>query len=241
MSLHHTLFPVFNSYLLYTAMQFPIPPVSPAEPVAPVSPVSQGGNQLSGDQSETKKTEIPQAHNDQSFKSQIKSAAAGQAMKMNIVNGKIELTPVGGSNTSENASEKPSEDPEASESKAKSEDSGKNDCDKAKVLNNVTLKGGKKAGKFNNHGDVNGMDDCQDICCKDKKCHVAFMLGKTCYSVTCKNKDLCEHTKAPPTDYNPQLAYVRKMDASTKKGEQASLPHGHFQLVQFVTSFSPKA
>lgn len=194
---------LFSVFL--TAMQFPIPPAS--KPVAPVPPASQGGNQLAGDQSETKKTEIPQAQDDQGFKSQIKSAAAGQAMEMNIVNGKIELTPVGGSNTS------------GSESSTKSDKPGKKECDKAKVLNNVTLKGGKKAGKFKNHGDVKGMDECQDICCKDKKCQVAFMLGKTCYSVTCKNKDLCEHTKAPPTDYNPQLAYVRKMEESTKQGE----------------------
>jgi len=194
-------------------MLFPITPAS--EPVSPGLPVSQGGNPLAGDQSETKKTEIPQAHSDQSLSSQINSAAAGQAMKMNIVNGKIELTPVGGSNTSKDNSGRPSQ--KASESKTKSDASGKKECDKAKVLSNVTLKGGKKAGKFNNHGDVSGMDDCQDICCKDDKCHVAFMLGKTCYSVTCKNKELCQHTKAPPTDYNPQLAYVRKMVDSTKK------------------------
>lgn len=140
-------------------------------------------------------------------------------MKMNIVNGKIELTPVGGSNTSEDNSGKTPDISKSSESSTKSGESGKKECDKAKVLNNVTLKGGKKAGKFKNHGDVKGMDECQDICCKDKKCHVAFMLGKTCYSVTCKNKDLCEHTKAPLTDYNPQLAYVRKMEESTKEGE----------------------
>ena len=199
-------------------MQFPIPPAQPVQQVTPVSPVSPGGDLLAG-QLETKKTDIPQANSEQSLKSQIKSAAAGQAMTMNIVDGKIKLTPVGGSNASEDTSGKTSEDSFASESKAKSDDSSKKECDKAKVIDNVTLKGGKKAGKFNNHGDVNGMDDCQDICCKDKKCHVAFMLGKTCYSVTCKTKDLCEHTKAPPSDYNPQLAYVRKMDTSNSKGE----------------------
>lgn len=198
------------------AMQFPVPLAS--QPLAPPPPTSQRANPLVGGESGTKKTEIPQPQNDQSLKSQIQSAEAGQAMKMNIVNGKIELTPVGGSNVSEKTSGKTSDATEASESNKKSEDeSRKKDCEKAKVLDNVTLKGGKKAGKFSNHGDVNGMDDCQDICCKDKKCHVAFMLGKTCYSVTCKSKDLCEHAKAPPTDYNPQLAYVRKMEEATKQ------------------------
>lgn len=199
-------------------MQFPMPPVAPAEQVTPVSPATSGGNQPTANQPETKKTEIPAAQNEQNFKNQIKSAPAGQAMTMNIVDGKIQLTPVGGSNTSEDSSGKTSEAPDIPE--PKSSDSSKKECDKAKVLNNVTLKGGKKAGKFSNHGDVKAMDECQDICCKDKKCHVAFMLGKTCYSVTCKNKDLCEHTKAPPTDYNPQLSYVRPMETSGKKGKQ---------------------
>jgi len=200
------------------AMQFPMPPSAPAEQVTPVAPVTSGGNQPIASQLETKKTEIPAAQNDQSLKSQIKSAAAGQAMTMNIVNGKIQLTPVGGSNKSEDSSEKTSESSQTSESKGvKKSDSGKKECEKAKVLNNVTLKGGKKAGKFNNHGDVKGMEECQDICCKDDKCHVAFMLGKTCYSVTCKNEELCEHTKAPPTDFNPQLSYVRPMETSSRK------------------------
>ena len=191
----------------------------------PQETIQQGLNQLAGEQSEVKKTQIPQAQDDQSLKNQIQSAAAGQAMKMNIVNGKLELTPVEGSNSSKGNSAAASESPASSESNPKSDKSHKQDCSKAKVLNNVTLKGGKKAGTFNNHGDVVGMDDCQRVCCEDKKCNVAFMLGKTCYSVTCKTKDLCEHTKAPPTDYNPQLAYVRKMEAPAEKGE-ASIATG---------------
>ncbi|XP_029205947.2 uncharacterized protein LOC114969793 isoform X4 [Acropora millepora] len=192
----------------------------------PQETIQQGLNQLAGEQSEVKKTQIPQAQDDQSLKNQIQSAAAGQAMKMNIVNGKLELTPVEGSNSSKGNSAAASESPASSESNPKSDKSHKQDCAKAKVLNNVTLKGGKKAGTFNNHGDVVGMDDCQRVCCEDKKCNVAFMLGKTCYSVTCKTKDLCEHTKAPPTDYNPQLAYVRKMEAPAEKetNEAPSIP-----------------
>jgi len=205
---------------LYAALQFPMPASAPAEQVTPVAPVTSGGNQPIASQVETKKTQIPAAQNDQSLKGQINSAAAGQTMKMDIVNGKIQLTPVGGSNKSEDSSQKTSESSQASEPKGDTKgDSGKKECEKAKVLNNVTLKGGKKAGKFNNHGDVKGMKECQDICCKDDKCHVAFMLGKTCYSVTCKTKELCEHTKAPPTDFNPQLSYVRQTETSSKKGE----------------------
>lgn len=199
-------------------MQLPVPLTTPAEKIAPLVPQTPAEIQPITNQQETKKTDIAAAQTDQSLKSQIKSAAAGQAMKMNIVNGKIELTPVGASNVSEDASGKTSDTSHSSELKDNEKsDSGKKACEKVKVHKNVTLKGGKKAGKFNNHGDVQGMDECQDICCRDEKCNVAFMLGKTCYSVACKSKELCEHSKAPPTDYNPQLSYVRPMKNSDKK------------------------
>lgn len=119
-------------------------------------------------------------------------------MEMNIVNGKIELTPVGGSSVSEDDSGKTSDTSHFSESKGEANsDPRKKACERAMVYKNVTLKGGKKGGTFNNHGDVKGMEECQDICCKDKKCHVAFMFGKTCYSVACKSEELSEHSKAP--------------------------------------------
>ena len=200
-------------------MQLPVPLTTPAEKIAPLVPQTPAEIQPITNQQETKKTDIAAAQTNQSLKSQIKSAAAGQAMKMNIVNGKIELTPVGASNVSEDASGKTSDTSHSSELKDNEKsDSGKKACEKVKVHKNVTLKGGKKAGNFNNHGDVQGMDECQDICCRDGKCNVAFMLGKTCYSVACKSKELCEHSKAPPTDYNPQLSYVRPMKTSDKKG-----------------------
>lgn len=199
-------------------MQLPVPLTTPAEKIAPLVPQTPAEIQPITNQQETKKTDIAAAQTDQSLKSQIKSAAAGQAMKMNIVNGKIELTPVGASNVSEDAPGKTSDTSHSSELKDNEKsNSGKKACEKVKVHKNVTLKGGKKAGKFNNHGDVQGMDECQDICCRDEKCNVAFMLGKTCYSVACKSKELCEHSKAPPTDYNPQLSYVRPMKTSDKK------------------------
>ncbi|PFX26787.1 hypothetical protein AWC38_SpisGene8572, partial [Stylophora pistillata] len=68
------------------------------------------------------------------------------------------------------------------------------------------------------------LTECQDICCKDEKCHVAFMLGETCYCVACKSKELREHSKAPPTDYNPQLSYVRPMKTSDNKRKDFGIP-----------------
>ena len=167
---------------------------------------------------ETKKTEIPKAKEDQSLKAQINSSPAGHAIAMNIVNGHLKLTPVGGSNSSEDVPEKTTDSSGADEIHEKSDSEEAKGCKKVKVLSNVTLKAGKNSGKFVNHGDVKGMDECQKICCKDEKCHVAFMLGKTCYSVTCKTKDLCEYSKAPPTDFNPKLSYVRPVEADAKEG-----------------------
>lgn len=98
-------------------------------------------------------------------------------------------------------------------------DLGKKECDKVKVFNNVIFKGGKKVGKFNNYGDVKGMEECQDICCKDGKCYVVFMFGKMCYFVICKNKEFCEYIKVLLIDFNLQFLYVRFMEIFSKKGE----------------------
>lgn len=76
-------------------------------------------------------------------------------MKMNIVNGKIELIFVGVLNVFEDVFGKildifyffELKDNEKS-------DLGKKVCEKVKVYKNVILKGGKKVGKFNNYGDV---------------------------------------------------------------------------------------
>ena len=95
----------------------------------------------------------------------------------------------------------------------------KSSCKAVKQMKDVTLSGGKGAGTFKEHGQVDTMDKCVDFCCKEKKCNLVLLLGKACYSVACKDKKSCETMPAPPSNFVPKLAIVRPVGTSTKKGK----------------------
>lgn len=159
----------------------------------------------------------PETASKPDVKEQIKSAGAGQAMTMSLVNGQLKLTPVSAESGAGSGSDKsPGKESSGAFDAILGGAHDKPSCKKVKVVSDVTLKGGKSAGKFNDHGDVKSMDTCQDLCCKQKDCNIAFMLGKTCYSVTCKDNKACEHTTAPPSNFNPRLAYVRPVQEPHK-------------------------
>ena len=82
-------------------------------------------------------------------------------------------------------------------------------------LTKVTLKGGLKAGDFTDVGKVGRLSDCYDICCRSKKCDLAFMLGQNCFNVKCYNRDLCKTIPAQPSIFNPQIAYVASREKIT--------------------------
>ena len=84
-------------------------------------------------------------------------------------------------------------------------------------LTKVTLKGGLKAGDFTDVGKVGRLVDCYDICCKNEKCNLAFMLGQNCFSVKCYNDDLCKTIPAQPSIFNPQIAYIVNREKVTLK------------------------
>ena len=176
---------------------------------------------------------------------QISAASAGQAMSLNFINGKLKLTPVGGANESSGEGPKESFGSKLSDALGLpkvghkngsgafdtifgGESTKKEKCNKGDVIKDVTLKGGKSSGKFNDKGDVKNMDECTDLCCKDSTCNVAFMLGKTCYTVACKSKELCEHSSAPPSNFKPRLVYVRPI--KNREGELTRLSMFLFQL-----------
>lgn len=87
-------------------------------------------------------------------------------------------------------------------------------CSLGILKSNVTLKGGRKSGEFREIKGLKDMKTCVARCCedRDKKCNLAFMLGDTCYSVSCKNKELCHTIPAPPTKFNPLVQYVRGLE-----------------------------
>lgn len=151
----------------------------------------------------------------------ITDAKPGQAMKMNIVDGKLQLTPVGSKDHKSGSGESKTNSSGSAAGAFDAilgggESSEDKKCMASKVITDVTLKGGKKAGKFKDHGDVKNMKACKKLCCKDDSCNLAFMLEKTCYTVTCNDKDGCDHTPAPPSDFRPRISYVRPLKGSIK-------------------------
>lgn len=72
-------------------------------------------------------------------------------------------------------------------------------CTHIDQRDNVTLRGGVKAGKFTKHGIVKNLDKCIDICCQDETCDMAFMPGHTCYTVKCYSEKTCESIPADPS------------------------------------------
>eukprot|EP00795_Rhopilema_esculentum_P013425 gene13425-4294_t len=95
-------------------------------------------------------------------------------------------------------------------------------CYPAKVHKDVSLRYGTHSGEFYDYGEIGDMRMCVDLCCKDKKCDVAFMVGKTCYTISCSSFDFCQMTKASKTQrLTTQLAYVIKKRSS--EGEKKLL------------------
>ena len=83
-------------------------------------------------------------------------------------------------------------------------------CEKGETLRNQRLMGGMKAGLFRDHGEVGNMETCTEYCCRDKECHVAYMVDKSCYSVKCFNSQLCTTFKAPNFFLNPLISFVSR-------------------------------
>ena len=84
-------------------------------------------------------------------------------------------------------------------------------CYPAKVHRGVSLKYGTHSGEFYDYGEIGDIRMCVDLCCKDKKCDVAFMVGKTCYTISCSSFDFCQMVPAAKSQsLTTQLAYVIK-------------------------------
>uniref|UniRef100_A0A7M6DP15 MANSC domain-containing protein n=1 Tax=Clytia hemisphaerica TaxID=252671 RepID=A0A7M6DP15_9CNID len=79
----------------------------------------------------------------------------------------------------------------------------------APTLVNVTLRSAINAGKFDDRGKVNSMDDCIKMCGQAGDCDVAFMLSSQCFTVHCFSEESCQNKPAFSDFYQPQLAYVK--------------------------------
>lgn len=104
-------------------------------------------------------------------------------------------------------------------------------CNRAKIVNGVTLTGGYYAGIFSRQEKVKSMKQCILRCCRLSKCNVAFMVSKICYAVQCFSNEKCTTVKAHyASRYHPQMSYIRRGTIDTSLDEVKHHLTNHDQL-----------
>lgn len=81
-------------------------------------------------------------------------------------------------------------------------------CFRSKIFYNVTLRGGYDSGKFRDRGKMKDVIECATLCCHLNKCDLVMMLLNRCFSVDCKNSNLCESVPAKSPIFTPTICYV---------------------------------
>ena len=87
------------------------------------------------------------------------------------------------------------------------------------IRNKTVLEQGMLSGTVKPQKGLEDMDRCIDRCCEEKRCHVALMLGKMCYSMECANENACRPKAAPKSIMvkNPKIAYVKRGEITMGK------------------------
>ena len=85
-------------------------------------------------------------------------------------------------------------------------------CPHGAIFSGVSLKGGRKAGKFQILAGAKDMRTCIQKCCARPSCQVAWLLGDYCYSVACYDK--CITVKKSSGGIRSQLSLL------TRKAQQ---------------------
>lgn len=82
-------------------------------------------------------------------------------------------------------------------------------CKRSHIMYNHTLKGGLRAGNFSMLAAVNDIEVCAALCCEEKNCDLALMIGDNCYAGDCTSPDLCKAVPIPPGMLQrSQIAYI---------------------------------
>ena len=95
---------------------------------------------------------------------------------------------------------------------------------------NVTLKSAINAGKFDDKGKVDSMEDCVKICGESADCDVAFMLSSQCFNVHCYSEESCQTKPAFSNFYNPQLSYIKHRSVKKHKNDSDAVSYTHLTL-----------
>ena len=82
-------------------------------------------------------------------------------------------------------------------------------AERSKEFTYVTFRGGLEAGVFTERGKVETMETCVELCYDHLSCHVAFMVGNTCYSIQCYSQKTCEVLPVDTTVINTRVVYLK--------------------------------
>ena len=99
----------------------------------------------------------------------------------------------------------------------------KNEMCRSNVISyDVTLRGGRHAGKYKSFGLVDNMAECIRVCCEERFCDLAFMINSTCFTVRCRSEEGCQEVRSPGTEFKPMMSYVvrEKLSDQRKKNEK---------------------
>lgn len=108
-------------------------------------------------------------------------------------------------------------------------------CPHGAIFNDVSLKGGHKAGKFELLTGAKNMRSCIQKCCASPSCQVAWLLGDHCYSVACYDK--CITVKKHSSSIRSQLTLLTRK-SQKPENDSKLLKEVVVVLCVFVVLFS---
>ena len=100
-------------------------------------------------------------------------------------------------------------------------------CKSNVISYDVTLRGGKYAGKYKAFGPVNDMAECIRVCCMERYCDLAFMINGTCFTVRCHTEEACQEVRSPGTGFKPMISYVVRERRHHDSHDGENLRHDH--------------
>jgi len=107
-------------------------------------------------------------------------------------------------------------------------------CKRSHIMYNHTLKGGLRAGNFSMLAAVNDIEVCAALCCEEKNCDLALMIGDNCYAGDCTSPDLCKAVPIPPgMVQRSQIAYIT---APGRKKPEDKWVNADWSLVYLIVS-----
>ena len=102
-------------------------------------------------------------------------------------------------------------------------------CARSSIMHNHTLKGGLRAGNFSMLASVNDIEVCAALCCEEKNCDLALMIGDNCYAGDCTSPELCKAIPIPPgSTTRSEIAYITA--PSRKKPEDKWVNAGMYKI-----------